>query len=134
MISILVSEQLNYATIYRSKLTTDSIDNKKSWKVINDIVGRCTRGSIPDSFYVYGNLVSDPEIITNEFNRHFTYVGESLARCFTASDDFAGYLNAAVNTRFVFKPATCGEITKIVTSFESSSPGIEDLPMQLYLI
>ena len=41
-------------------------------------------------------------------------------------------LNAAIDTRFIFKPVTCDEITKIVTSFKSSSPGIDDLPMQLY--
>ena len=83
-----------------------------------------------------GNLVSDPEMIANEFNRHFTNVGESLAHSFTVSDDFAGYLNEmkylAVDTRFIFKPVTCDEITKIVTSFKSSSPGIDDIPMQLY--
>ena len=57
---------------------------------------------------------------------------ESLAHSFTVSDDFAGYVNAAVDRRFIFKPVMCDKITKIVTSFKSSSPGIDDLPMQLY--
>ena len=61
-------------------------------------------------------------------------LGESLAHSFTVSDDFSGYLNAAVDTRFIFKPVMCDEITKIVTSFKSSSPGIDDLPLQQYKV
>ena len=49
----------------------------------------------------------------------------------TKFTDTVFFGHPAVDTRFIFKPVMCDEITKIVTSFKSSSPGIDDLPMQL---
>ena len=58
---------------YVYKLNTLNKDNKKSWKTINNMLGR-TKKQIPQYFIINGNKITDGEEISREFSDHFSKV------------------------------------------------------------
>jgi len=56
-------------------------DFKKSWSILNDIIGKgSSKGNkLPEQVKVNGAYVNDPKEIANAFNKYFTKVGKQLS-------------------------------------------------------
>ena len=119
------------ANYFKSKLSNNTRNAKETWNVVNAVTGRAGKVELPDQFFVEGNMVSDPKVIANAFNNYFVNIGQSLASNVDHTHNYLRYLTKDIDTVFAFHPVTDAEIVKIVGSFRSSSPGIDDTPMNL---
>ena len=120
------------ANYFKSKLSNNTRNAKETWNVVNAVTGRAGKVELPDQFFIEGNMVSDPKAIANAFNNYFVNIGQSLASNVDHTDNYLRYLTKDIDAVFAFHPVTDAEIiVKIVGSFRSSIPGIDDIPMKL---
>ena len=56
-----------------------------------------------------------------------------IARTFILDDTFVENLNEQINDHFVFSQVTVTEISELIASFKSSSPGYDDISMKVYI-
>ena len=102
---------------------------KKSWSIINNVLGRKETNSAASMFTVDGSLTSDPEDIVNGFNNFFASVGEALADKIPHShdNDPLTYIHDRVEASFFLSPTDPDEVASILRSLKKSSPGWDDL-------
>ena len=60
---------------------------RRTWQLINDVMGRDKKDATSDVFIINREEISDPKIIANHFNDFFLNIG-----C-TGNDDEHGYKN-----------------------------------------
>ena len=77
-------------------------------------------------------IVSDPHDIAKGFNDYFANIGPMMAGTFIQDDSFAEYLNEQINDRFVVSQVTVTEISNLIASFKSSSPGYDEISMNIF--
>ena len=66
---------------YKAKLDQYKFDIRKTWSVMNSIIGRNTnRQKISEAFFLNGKMVTNPNIITNAFCDYFTNIGPNCAK------------------------------------------------------
>ena len=119
-------------SLYLKSKLKDTRDAKASWKVVNSILGRDNKGTLPNCFNINGEMISDPLKIANTFNNFFSNIGESLSLNFVETDNFLGYLNNDIESRFSFTQVSLEQVVNIVMSMKDSSPGFDDIPMKLF--
>ena len=93
------------------------------------------QGHVPlPKYFVDGDvIVSDPpHDIAKGFNDYFANIGPMMASTFIQDDSFAEYLNEQIHDRFVFSRVTVTEISDLIASFKSSSPGCDKIPMNIF--
>ena len=61
-------------------------------------------------------MISDPLKIANTFNNFFSNIGESLSLNFVETDNFLGYLNNDIESRFSFTLVSLEQVVNIVMS------------------
>ena len=53
---------------------------RQTWKTINDVIGRTQKQGVSDQFKrVSGSIITDPTVISNEFNDFFGQCGSRLS-------------------------------------------------------
>ena len=120
---------------YQAQLLTHKNDVKKSWAVLNKIIGRKTnKCGISDKFCVDGKLESDSNIIADKFCEYFTEIGHRYAAEIGQTDThhthwLDGY---RVNNSIFMSPTDPEEILKII-KFQKpkSSSGHDGISMKL---
>ena len=71
----------------------------KSWKILRLIIGKDSNNSKRKlSFNINNTIVTDSELIANEFNNFFVSIGPTLASNITCSKDHLTYVNGIVNS------------------------------------
>ena len=101
-----------------------------SWKIINNILNRQTKGStnINAKFYKNGNQIVDESDIANEFNKYFVNVGNNLASKITNTTQSPFmYMNNPVDKTFFVNPATTENLHKAVNQIKSNTPGCDNI-------
>ena len=92
---------------------------RKTWKTINDIIGRNKRSKLQTNFINdQGHRISDPEIVSNEFNDFFVNIGPKLASSIvTDGDQYYDYLKTPLSKNMFFNPIVEDEVIKIIQHY-----------------
>ena len=85
IISELRNTEIKY---YSNELELHKNDLSKSWKILRSIIGKDSNNSTKKiSFNINNTVVTDSEVIANEFNNLFVSIGPTLASNITCSKD-----------------------------------------------
>ena len=85
IISELRNTEIKY---YSNELELHKNDLSKSWKILRSIIGKESNNSTRKlSFNINNTVVTDSEVIANEFNNFFVSIGPTLASNITCSKD-----------------------------------------------
>ncbi len=114
------------ANYFKSKLTEASGNCKRTWAVINTILGRKAKSS--HSITATHETQSVPDV----FNTHFVNISKDLAaKISQPSSPFSSYLpNPNVNTLHL-RPVTETELLNIIENSRDNAAGYDELPMQV---
>ena len=102
---------------------------KKTWNMINQIIGRNKKDNQQTVFKKGTDLVTSPIEIANEFNKFFVNIGPKLAKEINNSGkDYFEYMNNPLCENIFMKPIVETEIIKIISKFnKNKSPGHDDI-------
>ena len=104
---------------------------RKSWKVMNEILGRNNRKSLPSHVVVGQSEILDDFEIATSFNDHFAGVGDRLAAAISTNIDPMQYMSDELDLTMNFDNVTECEVNLAVNNMKNCSPGIDGIPMQL---
>ena len=79
------------------------------------------------SFSIKDAIVTDNQIIANEFNNLFVSIGPQLAHVLSSDGNPLSYVNTVVNS-IVIPTITSLEVRNIISSTKNSSPGWDVIP------
>ena len=103
----------NYFT---SKFDQLRADVKNTWKLINTTLrpNKNRRKSFKNLIY-NGNVISDPQQIANNFNQHFSSIGDKLEKAIPAIDhlDFHNFLPPSNPHSIYLSPSTPAEVISL---------------------
>ena len=93
---------------YKSKFNEFSSDCKKTWSLINSVLGRGGRkDNIPEYFHSNGRILDNSFDIAEGFNDFFSSIGPELASTIPPSNKpFTDYLSEEVTENFIFANIT----------------------------
>ena len=94
----------------------------KFWSLINTIIPRKPKQSLPNFLNINNTEINDPIQIAEYFNNPFSTIGKTLANklASTSSTDFTTYLSNQVSPSIIFNPTCTTEITHIINHFNSN--------------
>ena len=82
---------------------------------------------IEDIYNINNTLVTDSEVIANEFNNFFVSIGPTLASNITCSKDPLTYVNGIANS-IVVPNVICMDVRTVISSLKNSCPGFDGIP------
>ncbi len=132
-------------SVYKNKLTTviraakkryycdllniHKRDLKKTWQVLNDLLGNNRKKTLPDSFVIDGSVVSDPQHIADGLNDFFVNIGPKLAcnipQTTNKFSDFLTSVPAPIHSLFL-SPTDDEEIADICSKIKSGTSSGHD--------
>lgn len=116
---------------YFAKAILDNRTNlRQTWKIINDIIQKKNdKSTLPDSFNINGNLITDPQTIVNEFNTFFSKIGKKTNDLVpTSNTTFNSYLTKPTENSFFMNPTNKLEIENAVNHMKpKTSSGIDNI-------
>jgi len=123
---------------YYSELLEGNKNNiKRTWSLLNNIMGRKRNQNMSDYFNINGNLISDPKSVADGFNDYFTNIGPNLSSKISTTDvPFDHFLNniRSPEHSLFLTPTDEIEVIKILAALRSSaSPGPDDMTSGLVL-
>jgi len=98
-------------------------DLKKSWSILNDLIGKQKCNRLPDNVKINGVEISDCHKIANSFNEFFTSVGTNLANKIKSHVDPLSYMHDEINQSMYLKPVCIKELYQIIDGLKNSSAG-----------
>ena len=108
---------------YSNELELHKNDLSKSWKILRLIIGKYANNSkIKLTFNINNTIVTDSEVIANEFNSFFVSIGPLLASNITCSKDPLTYVKGIANS-IVVPNVICSDVRTVISSLKNSSPG-----------
>ena len=106
-------------------------NSKKTWSVVNDLLGR-KRSSNSNLFVHQGRNLTDSLDIVEEFNNYFSNVAEILAQPIEDPRiSYERYLPEPVHFSFYLRSTSCAEINTIITSMKKKSSGHDDVSISI---
>ena len=125
---------MNVLRISERKYYQDELDHNKnnlnkSWKIINNIIGRQKQKSNKDSKFNHNNkTISGDSEIAQHFNDFFINIGPTLASKIPQSTtDPLSIMSGNYMESFFFTPTTELEILDIIRNLKNSSAGWDDI-------
>ena len=120
---------------YKINFAKNKNDSRKTWKLINNVTNRNKNSDINDYFNINGQIVSDPKVITEEFNKCFNSIGPSLAYQITCDIKPMIYMPEPNPASFFVLPTDVIEMKKIIEKIKpGTSPGWDDIPIDIIKI
>ena len=113
---------------YHNILEKNKQNFKKTWSILNNIMGRNTKrkNTLPTTFFDDKKSYSSPSDIANQFNSFFTGIGPSLANKIPSSTiPPTHYLKNHISNSIFLAPVTPEEIldlTKLLKDGKSAGP------------
>ena len=104
-------------TYYKTLLEENKHDLKKTWEIINTIIGKVhDKSSLPDTFRVGEKLENDPNVIADGFCEFFSGIGKQFASQIPKSKkDVQFYLGNSPNPATLFMyPTDPLEVSKTI--------------------
>ena len=99
---------------YNNYFQENRLNLFKTWEGIRDIINitKKSKNNI-NSIQVNGRDITDPAIIANEFNNHFTKIAKQIAAKLIAPNlHFSNYLSVPVEETLTFRATNELEVTK----------------------
>ena len=96
-------------------------DMRKTWSTINNLINRSKQqNDYPNEFKINETMISDINLIVNEFNKYFTEIGPKLAENIEIPEDktYKDFLKSPVQHQFLFKPIKEDDILKAIDSLK----------------
>ena len=117
---------------YAEKLEESKFNSKRTWNVLNDILGRQNgHKQISSSFKINGSPNSDPQTIADKFNSYFVNIGPQLAHKISHTDtNFHHFLRQCKSPAgsLFLSPTDIDEVTSICKTLKSgASSGFDDI-------
>jgi len=98
---------------------------KKTWKIINETLGRDKKEQKLPTSIVYNNTtLSEPMYIASAFNDYFANIGTDLVSAINYNDNndnYKQYLKTPTNKSCIFSAVTEDEVIKIIDKLENKS-------------
>ncbi|CAH3029321.1 unnamed protein product [Porites evermanni] len=93
---------------YKNSFNKYMGDSKKTWQTINELTWRKSGKKSVASLKVNGVSITNPTVLSNQFNNHFATIGPELASNIDSSnsDGYQKYLTGT-DKRFQLHPTTC---------------------------
>ena len=92
---------------------------KMIWKILNKTLNRNRRKHQSQDFFINNELVSDPDIIVNEFNAYFVNIAKNLADSIPVADHFSTYLNDPSDNTYKFDLVTERDVANIIHNLKN---------------
>ena len=133
--NLLMKAKKNY---YSEELTKNKFDVKKTWNVINNIMGRnkITTALLPQRININKTDVYCPLKISNELNKYFTNIGPNLAKkIITTPNSFQLYLKS-LNDVILHDSDFSFQEYETAFSFlkKNKSPGFDDVSSNIVIL
>ena len=114
-----LAKKLYYAHI----LQTHKNNMKKTWGVINSLIGKQhDKSNIIQSFKINNTLQTDPDIISNSFCKYFTNVGPNLANKIPNSDyDATHFVTKKITQNMFMVPTDPNEVSQIINQLNNKT-------------
>ena len=107
---------------FATNLAANKNDPRKNWKLINDLQSRQNKSTNIPEIKAGDQTFSSPGDIAEAFNRHFTNIGEDLARKIPETDiDPLSYLNHT-NKSFSFQQIETHKVSKLLNKIDGKQP------------
>ena len=120
---------------YKQLLQKYSTDIRKTWKVLNSIMGRTNdKSCIPDTFIVDNSKITDANVIANGFGSYFSNIRKTLAESIPKSiESTEHYMKTGQNKNSIYlNPTHFNEILKILGKCKNKkSTGDDGISMAL---
>ena len=121
-----LKKKIRYA---KAKYYADVFEKNKSnirhsWGAIKEILGKFkNKHDFPDYFTLDGKLISEPQLITNCFNRFFSSVGRALSETisYNGTNSVSSYLKRHVSSCFHFECVNPTIVMKYINDLASKS-------------
>ena len=106
---------------YNNYFQENRLNLFKTWEGIRDIINitKKSKNNI-NSIQVNGRDITDPAIIANEFNNHFTTIAKQIeAKLITPNSNFSNHLSEPVEETLTFRATDKLEVTSIISSLNA---------------
>jgi len=107
---------------YQSFFDQNKNDSKKTWRKLNEILGKNRHNiSQTDSFRTDNTVLTNKSVISNEFNRFFASVSHTNddRATNTQQGDFINYLTPNITSTFSFTMVNANDIVNVCNELES---------------
>ena len=105
---------------------------RKTCAVIKETLQRKKKHEMPHEFVCNNNVITDMNVIANEFNRYFISIGHSLSEKIQSVHSSEEYLGQKANSVFKFTAVNEDCIDKIIKKLKSkSSTGYDNISNKL---
>ena len=116
---------------YKSKLTHQSGDIRKTWETINHLMGK-NKSKLPSSMEFNDKTISDNSKIAEEFNNYFSNIASKLASEISPPTvPFDSFLPEPVPFSFFLRPTTELEVSNVIKDLKFTSPGYDDINIKV---
>ena len=118
---------------YNEELSKHKNNMTLLWRTINCILNKNKKSKkLPKEFKSDGGLISDPQIIVNNFNAFFSEVGPNLASKIPPSNhDPLQFMNSPILDSIHFSAIQEDEVRKTLMGLKDSSPGYDNIDSKL---
>ena len=114
---------------YKSSLENHTGNPKKTWGIVNDILGRNKEKGVIKEVVVNDESIKDKLSIAQSFNDYFSSIASFLANNIPPSQtDPLFYVPRRNDIKFDFKILSWSEVKDIIDSLNNSASGIDDIP------
>ena len=119
---------------YRQYFTNNLHNSKMTWKGINEIIkSNINKKDSSISLNINNTVVSDPQIVADKFNKHFTSIAGKIRKTIPdVPKTFKSYLNNSPANSLFFSPISNSETMKIINSLDiKKSTGPISIPNRI---
>ena len=103
---------------YSNELEINKSDIEKSWKILINIIGKNSdKNKLKHSFSINNKIISNSQVIAEEFNNFFVSIGPQLASNISTGTSHMVYMNRVANGVFI-PDITTKKSEKCYTSHE----------------
>lgn len=122
-----------YSRLYYERLFEDANDPKKTWRRINEVLGRKRKSSAVGEIVYDGKVAHDDESRASSLNSFFAEVGKSIAEKFGPDGNVNKYGTVSTNRHSIFLEPVCErEILVLINRLDNSkSPGADKITVKV---
>ena len=102
-----------------NKFESAKNDMKKTWKTINNVIGKGQKQSLRHKFKdECGSILTNPQDISNKFNDFFVNIGPKLASdIHNTGKNYYDYLKDVAPSSMYLRPIVERDVIKIIDKF-----------------
>ena len=116
---------------YSTKFSCCAGDPKKTWSILNEVMGRNKNDSVTE-LKIDDEKITGDQCIAEHFNEFFSNIGTSISSGFTNDESYAHFLTENLShDSFSFCEVSLSELHVIMGGLKLSSAGHDNIPLSL---